>query len=153
MFKKIFKRKKVWIPLTVLVIGGILLFTLCHSITPENRAQWVTDKIASKLELNEDQKGMLDDMRLEFLAKHREMHDDHAAMKDELIAQLKSEKIDREQLDDIITKKRAEIDSIVSLFTERFVEFHDTMTPEQKSKLVAGLEKMKSRHGRRSCFF
>jgi len=139
MFKKIFKKKLVWIPLTLLLIGGILVLTACRAITPDKRAEWMTDKIASKLDLNEDQRKMLDEMKVEILAKHREMRGDRSAMKDELTALLTSDKIDRVRLETMINKKKAEIDSALSLLTDRFVEFHDTLTPEQKTKLVAGL--------------
>lgn len=153
MFKKIAKKKVVWISLTISLIVGIFVFIGCHTRNPEKRAEWITEKIASELELNEGQKKMLDDMKIEFLAKRRELNSDNSRMKDELIAQLKSDKIDRKKLDEIINIKKNEIDSIISLLTDKFLEFHDVLTQEQKLQLVAHLEKMKNRHEKRNCGF
>jgi hypothetical protein len=40
------------------------------------------------------------------------------------------------------------MDAMVSLFTVRLAEFHSTLSPEQKTKLVAELERLEKKHRR-----
>jgi Spy/CpxP family protein refolding chaperone len=65
------------------------------------------------------------------------------------VAQLRSEEIDQELVKARIAEHRAKMDHIIDLLVVRLAEFHKTLTPEQKEKLVAKLETFKKWHGKR----
>jgi hypothetical protein len=48
----------------------------------------------------------------------------------------------------VIAEHRAQMDEAVDLIVDRMVEFHKTLTPEQKEKLVAKIETSKKWHHR-----
>jgi Spy/CpxP family protein refolding chaperone len=76
------------------------------------------------------------------------MHADKASMHEELVVQLRSEEIDQVRVKDLIAEHRAKMDEIVDLVVTRLSEFHQTLTPEQKEKLVAKIETFKKWHHR-----
>jgi Spy/CpxP family protein refolding chaperone len=48
----------------------------------------------------------------------------------------------------VIAERRAQMDEIVDLIVVRLAEFHKTLTPEQKEKLIAKIETFKKWHHR-----
>jgi Spy/CpxP family protein refolding chaperone len=76
------------------------------------------------------------------------MHADKESMHEELVAQLRSEEIDQVRVKAVIAERRAQMDEIVDLIVVRLAEFHKTLTPEQKEKLIAKIETFKKWHHR-----
>ena len=66
--------------------------------------------------------------------------DDKDAMKADILAQLEKEEMDADALKQIADLHRARMDEFIDLGIDRLVEFHKTLTPEQKAKLVQKLE-------------
>ena len=65
----------------------------------------------------------------------------------ELAAQLRSEEIDQDRIKAMVTERRVKMEELIDLGIERLAEFHKTLTPEQREKLVAKLESFKKWHG------
>jgi len=128
-----------------ILIVTALFFVGCRHRSPEDRVERLTQKIASELDLNENQRKQLDGYKNEFIAKGKEMRSRHDVFKNELIKQLKSDKFDPTEINGMISQHRTDMDAMISLFMTRFSEFHSTLTPEQKEKLVAKLEKFEKR--------
>jgi predicted transcriptional regulator len=82
------------------------------------------------------------------MAKAKEMHAQKEAMHAELMAELRKEEISQDVLKDLIAQKREQMDEIVNLAMARLVEFHKTLSPEQREKLVAKIEYF---HEKRQC--
>jgi Spy/CpxP family protein refolding chaperone len=108
----------------------------------------VVDYINETLDLNESQQAQLDQIKDELLAKAQQMHADKESMHEELVAQLRSEEIDQVRVKAVIAERRAQMDEIVDLIVVRLAEFHKTLTPEQKEKLIAKIETFKKWHHR-----
>jgi Spy/CpxP family protein refolding chaperone len=108
----------------------------------------MVDYISETLDLSESQQDQLDEIKNELLAKAQGMHADKETMREELIAQLRSEEIDQELVKAKIVDHRAKMDEIVDLIVVRLAEFHKTLTPEQKEKLIAKIETFKKWHQR-----
>ena len=72
-----------------------------------------------------------------------------------MLAELRKETIDKENLDALYSDTKSRIDEMYDLFSARFIEFHQILTPKQWEKLVAELEKHKDRHSgfHRRCKF
>ena len=76
------------------------------------------------------------------------MRTDKESMREEFVAQLRSEEIDEVRVKAVIAEHRAQMDEVVDLIVDRLSEFHKTLTPEQKEKLVAKIETFKKWHHR-----
>jgi Spy/CpxP family protein refolding chaperone len=138
--------------LTILLIGmlisGVGLFSGCRRHSHSHKAEFMVDYISETLDLNDSQQEQLDQIKDELLTKAQDMHADKASMHEELVAQLRSEEIDQVRVKALIAEHRAKMDEIVDLVVIRLSEFHKTLTPEQKEKLVAKIETFKKWHHR-----
>ena len=139
-------KKRLTIVLICVFISAALLFTGCRSHSPEGKAEFMADYIAETLDLNDGQRAQLDEIKDEFLVKAKEMHAQKEAMHAELVAELRKEDINQENLKGLIAQKRAQMDEIINLAMIRLVEFHKTLSPEQREKLVAKIEYFHEKH-------
>ena len=122
--------------LVLVLIAGLGILSGCRHWSPEKRAEWITGKIASKLELNDMQKKELNSFRDELLEKKKEIHQSRMTIREELINQIGHEKIDQEYLKEVIKKEEARLDETISLFVEGLAGFHASLTPKQREKLI-----------------
>jgi Spy/CpxP family protein refolding chaperone len=131
----------------LLLIVGVATFSGCRRHSHAHKAEFMVDYISETLDLNESQKEQLNQIKDEVMGKAKQMHADKEVMREELLAQLKSEAIDTEVVKEMVAKHRARMDEIIDLLVESLAEFHKTLTPEQKDKLVAKIETFKKWHG------
>jgi hypothetical protein len=68
-------------------------------------------------------------------------------MHSELITQLRSEEIDQDRLKSMFTTHKVKMEEVIDLAIVKLAEFHKTLSPEQREKLVAKLESFKKWHG------
>jgi Spy/CpxP family protein refolding chaperone len=126
--------------LSALVIAG------CYHKTPGERAEGMVRHLASTLNLDASQTAKLEKMKEEFLAQRPEME----KMRKESLADLKemmlSPQLDQARLNARVEKIQAHTSDMIKFVTARFAELHDMLTPEQRSKLVAEMEKHAERH-------
>jgi len=133
--------------LTICVfVSAALIFTGCRAHSPHGKAEFMVDYIAETLDLNDQQRAQLDDIKAEFLAKAGELHANREAMRAELMAELRKEEIDQQRIKALISQKREQMADMMDLAVDRLAEFHRTLTPDQKEKLVSKLEWFHSRH-------
>jgi Spy/CpxP family protein refolding chaperone len=141
-------KKGLTIALICVFISGALIFTGCRSHSHQGKMEFMVDYIAETLDLTDPQREQLDGIKEEFMAKAKEMHAQKEAMHAELMAELRKEEISQDVLKDLIAQKREQMDEIVNLAMARLVEFHKTLSPEQREKLVAKIEYF---HEKRQC--
>ena len=141
-------KKGMYISMVALLIVGIAGLSGCRRHSHAHKAEFMVDYISETLDLNESQQKQLDQIKDEVLAEAKEMHANKESMYAELVAQLRSEEIDQALVKARIAEHRAKMDRIIDLLVVRISEFHKTLTPEQKEKLVAKLETFKKWHGR-----
>jgi len=139
-------KKGLTIALIGVFISGVLIFTGCRSHSHEGKAAFMVDYIAETLDLTEGQRAQLDGIKGEFIAKAREMHGEKEAMHAAFMAEVRKDEISRENLKDLIDQKRAQIDEFINLAMDRLVEFHKTLSPEQREKLVTKIEYFHEKH-------
>ncbi len=133
--------------LTICVfVSAALIFTGCRAHSPHGKAEFMVDYIAETLDLNDQQRAQLDDIKAEFLAKAGELHANREAMRAELMAELRKEEIDQQRIKALISQKREQMAEMMDLAVVRLAEFHRTLSPDQKEKLVSKLEWFHSRH-------
>jgi len=141
-------KKGRYILLIGMLISGVAFFSGCRRHYHAHKAEFMVDYISETLDLNENQQAQLDQIKDELMAKAQEMHADKESMDEELVAQLRGEEIDQVRVKAFVAGNRAQMDEIVDLIVVRLAEFHKTLTPEQKEKLVAKIETFKKWHRR-----
>jgi Spy/CpxP family protein refolding chaperone len=139
-------KKGLSIALICVFISGALVFTGCRAPSHQGKVEFVVDYIAETLDLTDSQREQLDGIKEEFMAKAKEMHAQKEAMHAELMAELRKEEIDQENLKGLIAQKREQMDEIIELAVTRLVEFHKTLSVEQREKLVTKLEWFHNKH-------
>ena len=142
-------KKASYILMIAVLLSGLLAFTGCRRHKPYKSVEFMVDYAAEVLDLNDVQMEALERIKEDILAKAKEMRDDGKAMHQEVMAQLGSDVIDKDQLKTAIANHRAQMDEMIDLAVDRLAEFHQLLTPEQKAKLVGKLEKFEKwhRHG------
>ena len=141
-------KKGLYISMVALLIAGIAGLSGCRRHSHAHKAEFMVDYISETLDLTESQQEQLNQIKDEVMAEAKEMHANKESMHAELVAQLRSEEIDQTLVKARIAEHRAKMDHIIDLLVVRIAEFHRTLTPEQKEKLVAKLETFKKWHGK-----
>jgi len=72
------------------------------------------------------------------------MKENRLAMRKEVLTQLRNDAVDQEQLKKVFNEHKAKADETISLLIARLSEFHSTLSPEQKEKLVKHFEVCKT---------
>ena len=139
-------KKGLSIVLICVFISGALIFSGCRSHSHQSKAEFMVDYIAETLDLTDSQRERLNGIKEEFVVKAQEMHAEKQAMHAEFMAELRKEQIDQGKVKDLIAKKRAQMDEIIDLAVVRLSEFHQTLSAEQREKLVAKLEWFHEKH-------
>ena len=139
-------RKGLYFLIIGVLISSLGLFSGCRRSSHAYKAEFMVDYISETLDLDENQQAQLNQIKDELMAKVGQMRADRASMQEELLAQLRSEEIDQARIKAMIAERRAQMDAIIDLIVVRLAEFHKTLTPEQKEKLVAKIETFKKWH-------
>jgi esterase/lipase superfamily enzyme len=139
-------KKGLTIALIGVFISGALIFTGCRSHSHQHKAEFMVDYIAETIDATDEQRAQLDGIKDEFVAKAKEMHDQKAAMHAAFMAELRKEELSPETLNDLIDQKRAQMDEIINLALDRLIEFHKTLSAEQREKMVAKIEYYHEKH-------
>jgi len=141
-------KKGLYILLMGILISSLGIFSGCRRHSHAHKAEFMVDYISETLDLNESQQAQLNEIKDELMEKARQMHADKESMHEELVTQLRSEEIDKVRVKALVGEHRAQMDEIIDLIVDRLAEFHKTLTPEQKDKLVAKIETFKKWHGK-----
>jgi Spy/CpxP family protein refolding chaperone len=141
-------RKNFNLLVVMLLIAGIAVFSGCRRHSHAHKAEFMVDYISETLDLTDGQEEQLNQIKDEVMVKAQQMHADKEAMREELIEQLGREEIDKARVKEMVAERRAQMDEIIDLLVDRLTEFHKTLTPGQKDKLIAKIETFKKWHGR-----
>jgi Spy/CpxP family protein refolding chaperone len=134
------------IALAVLLVSSLLLFTACKG-HDQHREAFIFDYFTEMLDLTPEQEDRLTVIHEELRGQIEAMHEERKEKCAFLKTQLAGETIDKEAIRQMIAEHRARMDSVIDLAVDRLVDFHGELTPEQRQKLVAKLEKFEKYHG------
>jgi Spy/CpxP family protein refolding chaperone len=119
-----------------------------HGDSPEARAEWVVGKIADRLDLNPQQQEELDGISKAVLARHDDLRASHDRSRQQMLAMVRSDTIDRAELDRLVAERKSDVEALVPFFLDKAVALHALLTPEQREKLAVEIENHHSRrHG------
>ena len=139
-------KSKKSILLMTLLVAGLVVFSGCRRPGAEHGAEFMVDYISETLDLDDSQRAKLESIKEELIQKHADMRADKEAMQAEIKTLLLSDQIDEASLRAMVAEQRARMDAVVDLVIARFIEFHNTLTAQQKAKLVSKLEQFEKYH-------
>ena len=137
-------------PLTIIALIAVMgvgsaLFVGCNHRGHDRGTAFMLDYMSEALDLNEDQQAMASSYKDEIMAKVKSMHSEKKQMHDEIKTQLAGESIDKQRVKALVAEHRAGMDEVIELVVDKVVEFHTTLSLEQRTKLIAKLEKFEKR--------
>ena len=131
-----------------LVLAGALVGAGCHRHhTPSERADWMTSKIAKHLDLDDQQKAKLMAVRDEMVAARAESQQEHKAIMEDVIAQVKSDRLDQAKLTQLMERHQAEQKRVMQRLLPKAADWHATLRPDQKAEAVEHIRKWMDRYG------
>ena len=142
------KKKKLLVMALVSFFTVLTLFSGCRHHSRSHKAEFMVDYITETLDLNQSQETELNRIKDEIMEKSRQLHANRETMFNEMVIQLRSEVIDQDRVRVMIADHRAQMDELIDFALPLLVEFHSTLTPDQREKLISKLEKFKDRHHR-----
>lgn len=117
------------------VLVGLLGTSACfRHHTPAERADWVTGKIAKQLDLDDQQKAKLAVVKDELLAARAEAQKERRGTMEEMIAQVKSDRLDEAKLAQLIEQHQAERTRMMQRVLPKVSEWHASLRPDQKAE-------------------
>ena len=117
------------------IFVGLLGTSACfRHHTPAERADWVTGKIAKQLDLDDQQKAKLAAVKDEMLAARAESQKERRATIEEVIAQVKSDRLDEAKLAQLIEQHQAERTRMMQRVLPKVSEWHAGLRPDQKAE-------------------
>lgn len=117
------------------VLVGLLGTSACfRHHTPAERADWVTGKIAKQLDLDDQQKAKLAVVKDELLAARAEAQKERRGTMEEVIAQVKSDRLDEAKLAQLIEQHQAERTRMMQRVLPKVSEWHASLRPDQKAE-------------------
>jgi Spy/CpxP family protein refolding chaperone len=129
----------------VFITTVLLMLTGCYRHidrwhSSEKNPDRLTNYIEKELELNEEQRTQLNMTIANLMAKKEEILEEDNSLRDEIFAQLSSEKVRARDLNEVISLHMKEIEDLTKSFVFNLTEFHRTLTPEQKEKFANLIE-------------
>ena len=138
----------IWIvvAVTLLFIVGIFFYSsktrrgYCHD-GQEHRGSWMVHRMAKHLDLSEPQKEKLHQIKEEMYQKKAEFKGMRGEFIETFKSQLEREEVDKVQLNQFLSQKEKKITEMRTFMVDKLHEFHATLTPEQKQKLLKKLDR------------
>ena len=131
------KRNIKWI--TYIITGSLLATVLAacghrhHS--PEERANWVVDKVTSQLELDETQVGKLNTLKDVALSVQKDFQKRRESGRDTIRAIIAKPTLDRDLAINLVNEQTATVNAQAPQVIAALGDFYDSLKPEQQTKL------------------
>jgi Spy/CpxP family protein refolding chaperone len=127
----------------ILTVGGLSLLAGCHK-SPEERITKISEKIADKLDFNEQQKVLLSDITTELKKDFAEEKAYKQSMQGEFKSMLLATDLDKAKIKETIKARQSRMDSKMDKYLDKVAALHKTLTPEQKNEILEKLEKLQN---------
>ena len=143
------KKKNLYKVIIVFITTGLLVLAGCYHYTDswhssEKNSDRLTNYSAKELELNEEQRTRLNRTITNLMGKKEEILGNNS-LRDEIFAQLGSEKVSETDLNKAITLHMKEMEDMTKRFVSNLTEFHRSLTPAQKEKFTSLIEEHQNR--------
>ena len=126
--------------LGVLTVGAVAWAKHNGYCSIENRMQHISERIAHRLDLNDDQRVRLDDLVGTLRELRHEQRDSRQAMKDTVAEMLSAASLDRDRALALADQRLQGLSDSARTLVDAFADFSDSLTPEQRSRLTRLIE-------------
>lgn len=133
--------------LIILLAMGTVAAGCRHHSTPEDKVERIVGYLTDDMELTTEQTELLDQLKSDVILQWGKIRPARNNAHDIIMAQIKSDVMDQEQVMAAVNGVRTEVGAVIALTISRLAEFHRTLTPEQKTQLIEQLEDLKKLHG------
>ncbi|NUQ82723.1 MAG: Spy/CpxP family protein refolding chaperone [Bacteroidetes bacterium] len=142
-----FGRKTRWFIPVIPVVLGSMMAVGCHHrpSTPEERADWITDKISDELDLTKDQEVKVKAIVLNVQSQVPDLKKARMDAWSELYSQVQADKVDATRLTDNLNARRDEMSKAIPAISQGFADLYAILTPEQRADLKKSMEKINRR--------
>lgn len=130
-----------------IVTIGSIVFRSRDLGSHAERAERAIDWLSSRLELTEGQRARLLSINEELENLKMELKTDRGQTKREIIKMLGSHELDQHRILEIIAEKQERIDFFAPKIVAGFADFHDSLSMEQRRKLVDEIGRHDHLHG------
>lgn len=141
------------------IIGGSILAILimglfatgckhrsCHfSKSPEEKIEYFVEHVSDELDLTESQEIKVKNLAEEIHKKIENQKSSTHEIYTVLLEEVKSNTVDKEKLNSVVDNKLKKFNEMKPFFIDKFAEFHNILTPEQRTELAEKMEKMHKR--------
>ncbi len=139
------------------LIGGLFLVAMLFSscghrpwcqASPEDRTNFMVERISRELALTKDQKTKLVKIKDEILVKGKEMRKTRSGVIERIIGEVKKDKFDTDAVNGDLDNAQAKMKEMRVFMVAKAAEFHAVLTPGQRTRLAANMEKIYQRFAR-----
>lgn len=145
-------RKKKIISISILTVLTLGIITTgckhrsCHfSKSPEEKIEFFVEHISDELDLTESQEVKVKSLAEEVHKKIENQKSSTHEIYTVLLEEIKSNTVDKEKLNSIVDNKLNKFSEMKPFFIDKFAEFHNILTPEQRVELAEKMEKLHKR--------
>ena len=136
----------------ILIVGAATVSTLVacgHRFSsPEERAEYMVDKVSKELTLNDDQNVKLNALKDELLAARQEMHSKRDETKQAINELLEQPALDRERVLNMVSERTQAVNDKAPQVVSALGDFYDSLTAEQQAKLREEVKERMEHHGK-----
>ena len=144
------KRKMFWIAVPLVAVLGVGGAIAGHKhFRGHHNPEHMVQHISETLELTEAQRQKLEAVKDAFVQSRAEMKQEKVDLMNQLIEEVRKPVMDQALVMELIEKRKAKFDVMAPRILGPVIEFHSSLTDEQKQKIVNRLESMRDwGHGR-----
>ena len=138
------RRNKIFIT----IVSGIILasgLAACNHHSPEEKADYMVEKITSKLELSTPQVSQLEQLKNEVLGLRKSMLAERDAVHSEIDELFSQATLDQSRTLGLVRNRTESINQKAPQLVTAFAGFYDSLSPEQQAKLREKVKEHKER--------
>jgi len=138
--------------LSIIALAVTLLFgvSACFRHSPEQKAEWVTERITSRLELDETQKQKLDALKDEIMRARKDLQTDRESSFEQARDLVTREVLDKDAARALFDQKHQKFAVYADPVLDRLADFHASLNAPQKQQIAEFMDKHKERGEHRS---
>lgn len=133
-------------PAVLAVAAGAILLAGCRghhcrwNASPEEKADKVAKRITKALDLTAEQKGKLDAIKADILARKGDFSALHEGFHADILGQVRAGAVDEDQMNQSLEQREAKAKELRAFLVGKFAEFHAVLDAGQREKLAARIE-------------
>ncbi len=135
------KRIMIWV-VSIISLFAIFAVGCKGRFTVEKKVNWIVDKMVDDLDLSDNQEAKLEQIKKEVIAKIKETKGKRKAVFNELISQIKSDRIDQEKIYEMFEEAHTKNANNRKYFIAKASEFHSILSAKQRMELVNKMQEL-----------